>query len=200
MFYRLAAGLLSTGICMVLTGCEPGPSKSGGDPQEAVANAHDHESDHDHDHLALGPHKGHVVVLGDEEYHAELTHEEATNTVAVYLLDASATEPLAEGPAEITFQVFKDGEFVDHALKRSDAPGMYAVTDEALCDLLLHAAEVKGRIRAEIEGKPYVGMVEHAPHDHSGHDDHEHGSEHEHSSQGHGMEPDHDHGEAGSVQ
>ena len=200
MFYRLVAGLLTAAICIVLAGCKPGPAKPGGDTKESAANSHNHESDQDHDHLALGPHKGHVIVLGDEEYHAELTHEEATNTVAVYLLDASATEPLTEGPSEVTLQVFKDGEFVNHVLNRTDTTGMYAVTDEALCDFLLHAAEVKGRIRAEIGGKPYVGVVEHAPHDHSGHEAHDHGSEHEHNSQGDGMEePAHDHGEAGSV-
>jgi hypothetical protein len=193
MVFRLATGLLGVGTCMLLLGCGGGPSDTSHSTSESPAPVDNHAAAHNH--AALGPHGGHVIMLGEEEYHAELTHDEASHTVAVYLLDSAAKETLPNGPAEITLQVFKGGDFADHILKSSDEAGMFAVSDEALCDFLLHEAEVKGRIRAEIDGKQYVGVVEHTAHAHEGHD---HGSEesgHDHDGHGHDSEgAGHDHG------
>jgi hypothetical protein len=119
-------------------------------------DGHDHEGAHDHD--ALGPHGGHVVVLGEEEYHAELTHDEVSHNVAVYLLDGEVKEPVSSGPAEVVLQVFQDGDFVDYTLAASGEPGGYSLASEALCDLLAHSDAMKGRIRAQIGGKEYVGI------------------------------------------
>ena len=59
--------LISIGLCAFVLGCGPGGDKNadrsgpdnGGTP---AADAHDHSHE--------GPHGGHVIVLGDEEYHA----------------------------------------------------------------------------------------------------------------------------------
>ena len=185
MVFRFATGLLGVGSCMLFLGCGAGPSDTSHSTSESAA--HDEHAEA-HDHSALGPNGGHLIVLGEEEYHAELTHDEASHTVAVYLLDAAAKEALPSGPAEITLQVFEDGDFADHVLKSSDEDGRFTVVDEALCDLLLHAAEVKGRIHAEIGGKEYVGVVEHAAHDHTGHDHDAEGSDDAHGGHDHGAE------------
>jgi hypothetical protein len=150
---------------MLLLGCGTGPAET----SRTSESAQDHATEHDH--AAEGPHGGHLIVLGEEEYHAELTHDEASQTVAIYLLDAAAKEALSSGPAEITLQIFKDGDFTDYALKASGDDGMFVVVDEPLCAFLLHTEEVKGRIRATIAGKEYVGIIEHAAHDHAGHDE-----------------------------
>ncbi len=171
------AGLLGLGTCALLLGCGAKPADSGGDQGGATPAAHDHAADHGHDHAAEGPHGGHVIVLGEEEYRAELTHDEATHTVAVYLLDSSVKEPVASDQEAITLQIFEGGDFVDHALKPTDENGAFSTTDEKLCDLLLHSEEFKARLHATIAGKEYVGTVEltahahaHAGHDHAAHD------------------------------
>lgn len=186
MVFRLATGLLGVGTCMLLLGCG-GPTDTSHSTSESPTPVDDHAAAHDH--ATLGPHGGHVIVLGEEEYHAELTHDEASHTVAVYLLDSTAKEAVSGGPSEVTLQVFKDGEFADHVLKSSDEEGMFAVVDEALCDFLLHSEEVKGRIHAEIAGKQFVGMVEVTAHDHAGHDHESEESEHAHGAE----DADHDH-------
>ncbi len=159
--------LASLAVCALLVGC--GGEADHGDHAAEVAghdegDGHAHEGDHDHD--ALGPHGGHVIVLGEEEYHAELTHDEASHTVAVYLLDGEVKEPVTSGPTEVVLQVFQDGDFVDYTLAASGDPGGYALADEALCDLLAHSETLKGRIRVQIGDKEYVGIVEHTAHEH----------------------------------
>ena len=50
---------------------------------------------------------------------------------------------------------------------------MYALVDEPLCHLLLHA-ELKGRVHAAIAGEEYVGIIELTAHDHDAHDEDAH--------------------------
>ena len=45
--------------------------------------------DHGHEHHHHGPHNGHVMEIGGEEYHAEWTHDES-GKVTFYILDSDA--------------------------------------------------------------------------------------------------------------
>ena len=175
---RLFAGLLGIGTSALLLGCGTEPADTGSSQSESAEAAHDHS--------APGPHGGDMIVLGEEEYHAELTHDEATHTVAVYLLDSTGKEPVSSEQGSITLQVFKDGDFVDYALKATGDDGAFSTTDEQLCDLLLHSEEVKGRLHATIAGKEYVGTIELAAHDHAEHDqgtEHTEHDDHDHEGQ-----------------
>ena len=198
-------GLLGMGTCALLLGCGTGPADTGSQGG-STDTAHDHATEHDHS--AEGPHGGHMIVLGEEEYHAELAHDEAAHTVTVYLLDSTGKKPVASEQGAIRLQVFKDGEFADYSLAATGDDGAFSTADEQLCDLLLHAEAVKGRLHATIAGKEYVGTIEHTAHDHEGHDhadddhtdhdhadedhaDHDHGTEHaEHDDHDHGMQED----------
>ena len=168
MIRKLTTSLSALGMCVWMLGCGTGPTDEAASQNSPSSSIHDHGDGHDHD--AAGPHGGHVIVLGNEEYHAELTHDEASHTVAVYLLDGAIENVVSDGPAEVGLQVFKDGDFVDHVLNSSGEAGLYSLADAALCEFLLHTAEVKGRIRAEIAGTQYVGVLEHTAHAHAGHD------------------------------
>ncbi len=168
----LLAGL---GMIALLIGCGTGPGGANGNPGGPVGAAKDHEAEHDHD--VPGPHGGHLIVLGEEAYHAELTHDEATHTVTVYLLDKTGKTPISDSPEELVLQVFEKGEFQDHVLRASDGEGRYAVIDEALCDMLSRDEPLRGRIRVAIAGQEYVGIVEHAAHSHGNEETHDHGGE-----------------------
>ena len=67
------------------TGCQPAATPPA--PTAPAASAHEHD---EHAHAHEGPHHGSIVELGNEEYHAEIVHDDATGTVTVYLLDSSA--------------------------------------------------------------------------------------------------------------
>src|SRR5437867_2390784 len=66
--------------------------------------AHDHE----HDHAHHGPHNGHLMEIGEEEYHAEWTHDES-GKVTFYILDSGAKKEVPIAAEEITIDV-KIGE------------------------------------------------------------------------------------------
>lgn len=129
-----------------------------------------------HAHPTEGPHHGHLIELGEEEYHAELAHDEATKTVTIYLLDKEAKAPVGIADAEIMLNLVVDGQPMQAALtaapQSGDEAGMasaFSKADEALLEAL-EAEKTTGQVNVTINGKEYVGKVEH----------HEHGA-HEHS-------------------
>lgn len=174
----LAVVSLGLGIAGCGSGSSEAPAPTDAGAPVASETQHDHDEaggEHEaHDHASEGPHGGDLIVLGDEEYHAELLHDEATHTVAVHLLDAAGKEPVSSSQATITLQLFQNGQFVDHTLKAKDAgpagASEYVLTDERVADTLLHGENVQGRLRVTIDGKEYIGTIKHEAHDHEGHD------------------------------
>ena len=147
---------------------------------------HDHGEQAGHAHPTEGPHSGHLIELGDEEYHAELLLDENTHRVTIHLLDGPAKQTVAVPLTEITLQLVHDRQFVKYALKAVEEPGdaaggasRFEIVDAALCDALCHRDKTRGRLQVTIDGKPYTGTIEHTSHgdhDHEGHDhaDHNH--------------------------
>ncbi len=138
---------------------------------------HDHAADAGHEHPTEGPHGGHLIELGDELYHAELLHDEKTHTVTIHLLDGAGKQPVAIPEAQISLQLFRDGQFVKYVFTSVPETGgsasQFAIVDMALCDALCHEDETRGRMQVTINGKPYTGTIEHSSHgddDHEGHD------------------------------
>lgn len=126
-------------------------------------------------HAEEGPHHGHLIELGEEEYHAELTHDDATKTVTIYLLDKEAKAPVAIADAEIVLNLVVDGQPLQAKLaaapQQGDSAGQssrFSITDEKVL-AALEAPKTTGRLNVTIAGKAYSGAVEH----------HEHG-EHKH--------------------
>jgi len=172
----IAAGAMS--VCLV--GCSPDPTQTptnnaGGEAERGNGGSAVQE------HPTEGPHGGHLIELGSEEYHAELLHDENTHTVTIHLLDGAAKQPVAVALPEVTVQLHQDGQFVKYALKavqgEGDAAGaasQFEIVDAALCDALCHEDEVRGRLQLTIQGKPYTGVIEHSSHDEDGHEGHDH--------------------------
>ena len=79
----------------------------------------DHDADEHagHDHSGAGSTGGHFMALGDNEYQAELLHDEKSGRVTIHLLDAAAKQPVAISEPTITLRLFLDGQFVGFDLK-----------------------------------------------------------------------------------
>ncbi len=156
-------------------------SSHDGDADHDDHAGHDHGDDAEHDHPKEGPHGGHLIELGDEEYHAELLHNEKKHTVTVYLLDGPAKQAVAIPTTEITIQLFENGQFVKYTLKAvrqpedpADAASRFEITDAALCDAMSHENKTRGRLQLTIKGKPYTGTIQHTSHGQHDHDGDDH--------------------------
>ena len=128
-------------------------------------------ADPKHVHPEHGPHHGALVELGDEEYHAELLHDDDTDTVTIYILDGSAKHQVPIEAKDVALNAKLDGKPVQFKLPalpdRFDPAGKssrFAGKGHELCEVL-DSEKADVRLRVTIAGKSYTGKVEHH-HDH----------------------------------
>ncbi len=173
----LKHGLLLVSLAL-LTGCpqsESGPD-TGAAPNQA-GDPHEHGDGHAHAHPDHGPHGGGLIELGNEDYHAELIHDEKAGTVTIYVLDSSATKPVSIPATEVTVNV-KKGDTAEQfklqaAAGEGDAAGpasQFVSSDPALAEAL-DSADAEAQLVITIKDTPYRGKIQH---DHG----HEHGHDH----------------------
>lgn len=167
--------LLSMSVALSLTlalGCSS-PPPEGKAPVDAKT------PDSGHDHASEGPHHGHLIEVGGGKYHAELTHDDATKNITIYLLggDAKTAVPIAE--PELLLNLAVDGTPTQAKLVAAPLEGepagqssRFTLVDEQVF-ALLENPKATIRLNVTIEGKPYSEPVEH---DHG----HDHGHEHDH--------------------
>ena len=134
--------------------------------------------EHSHEH---GPHGGHIIELGEEEYHAEVTVDESRK-LTIYLLgpDAATAAPIAA--ASIVFEM---GDLdAPTVLTLNAAPlegepegqsSRFEAAADALPESVHDIEELHGAVVVDVAGQSYVGALSH---DHG--DAHEHGEAHEH--------------------
>ncbi|WP_146402081.1 hypothetical protein [Planctomycetes bacterium CA13] len=168
-------------VSVSLVGC----NQAGKDPESAIAVTIDggppefddqDEFDESHAHPSEGPHGGDLVELGNEKYHAELTHNETG--IDVYILNSAATEEVAIKAASLTISLKHDGKvnsFELQANPQTDDPSgkssRFSTGEPSLPKRLDEGAE--GALTVNIDGKSFTGKVAHDhdhDHDHEGHD------------------------------
>ncbi|MCA9082805.1 MAG: hypothetical protein KDA81_02060 [Planctomycetaceae bacterium] len=140
-------------------------------------------SDHDHDHAhpTEGPHHGDLVELGNEEYHAEIVHDDQSGSVTVYILDGSATKMVPIDAKQATINLVHDGQPEQFVLNASpdtaDPEGKASrfVSDDKELSTDLDREGAEPKLVVEINGKSYRGEIQHS---HEGHD-HDHNHKHE---------------------
>ncbi len=122
------------------------------------------EEDHEHE---KGPHGGSLVELGDEEYHAEIVHDEKEGQVTIYILGADAKTAVGIEAKEVAVNSKVKGAGVQIKLKsvpqKKDKAGLssrFASKDKELIELLDNP-EASSVLRVSIKGKAYSGKIEH---------------------------------------
>ncbi|MCO6042729.1 hypothetical protein NG895_02305 [Aeoliella sp. ICT_H6.2] len=130
-----------------------------------------------HNHPTEGPHHGSLIELGNEEYHAELVHDEQSGSVTIYVLDSAAKASVPIDAKELTINLSHDGQAEQFTLTADpdsgDPQGMasrFVSSDAELAEELDHD-HAEAQLVLNIDGKQYRGAVHH---DHEGHDDHDH--------------------------
>ncbi|MCA9206294.1 MAG: hypothetical protein R3C99_01165 [Pirellulaceae bacterium] len=178
--------MLAVGCCLAMpfVGCNSATQDA---PQAESETDHDHAGhdhghdeghDHGHSHEALGPHGGHLLELGQEQYHAEWTHDENAKSVTVYFLDGEAKESVAVEPESAKIEVVIEGkEPTTYNLKPvgEGADAGYEHQDGALLTgLNMVGHGVQAKLMVTIEGQPFEAEFQHLEHDHG----HDHGHAH----------------------
>ncbi|MCE9629390.1 MAG: hypothetical protein K8S94_01540 [Planctomycetia bacterium] len=127
---------------------------------------------HAHAHPTEGPHHGGLIELGKEDYHAELVHDDATDTVTIHILDSSATKPVPITAKQLTLNMRTAGKPQQFTLsaqpQKGDAAGSasaFATTSKEICRAI-DGSGASGRLNVEIGGKIYVGKVGGHSHNH----------------------------------
>ena len=137
---------------------------------------HMHEpGDEDHvasteGHSHIGPNGGRLIVLGDEDYHAELVIDHTKGQATVCILDHTGCRPVGIDQREIMLNVRCKGkpyqirlEAVEPATGQADSATCFIGTS----DLLTGECQLTGRLSVVIGGKPYSGQVAHRQNDHN---------------------------------
>ena len=162
MLFALAAILPLT-----LTGCgekKPAADKKGGD--------HGHDHDHDHDHAHGGLFGGHILELGNEEYHAEWTDDSATGKVVVYILDSAMKKEVPIEAEKVTIKTKVADKEKDFDLEATNAVDgkttQFSTTDKTLVTILTSVGEgTTATLDVTINGKQFTQAFEaHEEHGH----------------------------------
>ena len=130
-------------------------------------------SAHAHAHPTEGPHHGALIELGREDYHAELVHDDAANTVTIYMLDGAAKDAAPIDAKQLTINLLVGGkpqQFQLAAQPQSTDPegtcSAFGCTSEPMCKAL-DAKGTTGRLNVEVSGKRFVGKLGGHAHNHA---------------------------------
>lgn len=159
------AALLTSALLLV--GCNPPPAVD--TKPEGGATVHNHPTE--------GPHGQPLIELGNEDYHAELVHDDKAGTVTIYILDSGATKEVAIDAAEVTINL-KHGDHAEQfpLAAEPDESGKASKFVSTDSHLAAHLDEegAGGELVVTIDGTQYRGALAH-DHDHAhDHGDHEH--------------------------
>ena len=158
---------ITGGLLMALTvaaRCNPNASGPAAPP---ATGGDDHA---EHAHPTEGPHGGDLIDLVNEEYHAELVHDEQGGTVTVYILDAEAKAAVPIDATELTINLKHDGQAEQFKLAASpdtnDPQGKSSriVSSDAELDEDLEHEGAEPQLVATVNGKQYRGKIEHSDH------------------------------------
>jgi len=172
LFQRFIVGTLpATCLATLLfSGCGTAPDSGKAPSPSSSAGSHD---DHEHAHPEEGPHHGHLVELGNEEYHAEVVHDNSA-TVTVYILDGSGQKAVPIESPDVALNLTHQGKAEQFKLAAFPDKEDPAGTSSRFISRELHLAndmDAEGsaaKLVVTINGKQYTGKIEH-DHDHADH-------------------------------
>lgn len=125
------------------------------------------EAAHEHAHPEQGPHQGELMELGNEEYHAELVHDEAAGTVTIYILDGAAKNAVPIEAHELTINLKLDGQGSQFKLPAAPDAGdpagqssRFSSSEKTLAEGL-DAMGADPELVVDINGKQFRGKLEH---------------------------------------
>jgi hypothetical protein len=162
---------LGIAVCLLAmgAGCKPSGPSPEPDPAGTTQSGQD---DHGHAHEETGPHGGHIVEIGDEQLHAEWTHNDASGEVVVYLLDSTAKSDAAISAGTILITTKIGDAETSYELTAASQEGgetsKFALSDPSLVEALKAVGPgIEATIVVQVNDENLVGTFE--AHSHGGH-------------------------------
>jgi hypothetical protein len=155
-------GLIAA-VCIGSIGCGKSSSTAPA-PSETAAPA----IPHGHHHHEAGPHGGQVIGLDTADYHVEVTQDEASHRVGVYILDGYAAGVAPVKGASVAINASVDDKPTEYALpavaQPEDSEGTssyFELESEPLFDAVIGAdsAVARPELQLTIDGKSYTGVI-----------------------------------------
>ncbi len=162
MIFTLAVFVMAIG-CDDQSAAPSGKSTTVSTPPPATVETHSHPD--------IGPHHGDLIELGNEEFHAEMVHDDAAGTITIYILDSAAKIAVPIDATELVINLKHDGKPEQFKLLSSADAGDPAGKSSRFtlkdADLATHIedAAAEPKMSVTINGKPYSGEIKHS-HDH----------------------------------
>lgn len=162
------------GLCAA--GCQPAAPPPAAPSGTVTTPPPGSEAGHaEHAHATEGPHHGPLIELGNEEFHAEVVHDDATGAVTIYLLDSHAEKAVTTTATEAVINL-KHGDTPEQfklvAQPEEGNPAgqtsRFTLTDKELVEHL-HEAAAGAKLNITISDTPYSGAIpaeDHAEHGH----------------------------------
>jgi hypothetical protein len=153
---------LAAAVGLLLAGCN----------NASKPNAKGDAAAHDHDHAHHGPHQGHLMEIGEEEYHAEWTHDES-GKVTFYILDADAKKEVPIAAEEIVIDV-KIGDNAPKEYKlaavnpKDGKSAVFEIVDKNLLGVLetRKSPGITATLHVNINGKQFDSVIKEHEHGH----------------------------------
>lgn len=172
--YLLAAGL-GFGLPLFVA-CNSSPSGPPDIlPTQVEDGGHDHAHHHAHGHPDEGPNGGHLIELGNEEYHGEWLHDDESGRLTLFILDGSAKEMFPISARTVTIEKKIGDKTETYELAAAGAEegaksAKFEIVDKPLIEALKTAGKgVDAVLVVDIEGKNFRGAIEHHEHGHHHH-------------------------------
>ena len=171
---NLALAVLASAVSFWVAGCNPAapPSSTGGSGTTTDSHAHEGHDHAGHDHAHNGPHGGDIMVIGEEQYHAEWKVE-GMGKVTFYILDAAAKEDVPIAAEKITIDTkVNDVESSYELLAVNPSADEKKTAQFEIVDVQLEGVleslsdKVTATLNVDINGTPFSQKIEKEAHDH----------------------------------
>lgn len=168
----LAAMLLTVALLPLAGGCRNSGGEGDAKHDSAAGGGHGHSHDD------VGPHEGHLIEVGEEEYHVEWVHDDEEGTITFYLLDGNAKEEVPIAARDFVLELVNEEEPSAEPLRPmltavgasgdEGKTAQFELTDRiAVQSILAGSDKVTARLRLTIDGVPYKEKIKHDAHGHS---------------------------------
>lgn len=130
------------------------------------------EAGHQHVH---GPHDGELIEIGEEEYHAEMIHDDQTGTVTIYVLDGAHEKSVPIEADAITIKMVVNATPVEFKLaakpQETDPTGKASrfETQEQALGMALDNEQAERELVIPIGEKTYHAKFAHFEDEHRHH-------------------------------